>query len=322
MHGEGTLAAMRRMAARFETDELPGVELAITCGRDRVEVTTDEEGYYDVRLEPGLDPTGEPWRTASVATARPVRGVESATTARLRVPAPDVDLLVISDIDDTVLQTGAQRLLDMVRVTATNSALTRTAFPGVPELYRALESGTGGPARPFFYVSSSPWNLEGFLRGFLTHREIPLGPLLLRDLGIDETVFVKSGHGEHKLTRIGEVLQLHADVPVVLVGDSGQHDPEIYAQVVAAHPGRVKAVWIREVRLDPGDGRVETVAGGFAEADVPMVLAAESGVFADHAVELGLLQAQAATDVHRAVDEALADPTGAESSDPAEDPDR
>lgn len=76
----------------------------------------------------------------------------------------------------------------MIRVTATNSALTRTAFPGVPELYRALEAGTGGPSRPFFYVSSSPWNLEGFLRGFITHREIPLGPLLLRDPEIYEQV--------------------------------------------------------------------------------------------------------------------------------------
>lgn len=102
------------------------------------------------------------------------------------MPAPDVDLLVISDIDDTVLETGAQRLLDMIRVTATNSALTRTAFPGVPELYRAMEAWPDGPSRPFFHVSSSPWNLDGFLRGFLTHREIPLGPLL-RDLGIDES---------------------------------------------------------------------------------------------------------------------------------------
>ncbi len=209
----------------------------------------------------------------------------------------------------------------MIRVTATNSALTRTAFPGVPELYRALQAGTRGPNRPFFYVSSSPWNLEGFLRGFITHREIPLGPLLLRDLGIDESKLIKSGHGEHKLTRIGEVLQMHADVPVVLVGDSGQHDPEIYAQVVHDHPGRVLAVWIREVRLDPGDGRVEAVAGGFAETDVPLVLAAESGVFADHAVELGLLPPEAAAVVRLAVADALADPSGGESCDPTEDPD-
>nr|WP_274387470.1 App1 family protein [Salsipaludibacter albus] len=189
----------------------------------------------------------------------------------------------------------------MVRVTATGSAVTRTPFPGVAGLYRALETGTGGPRRPFFYVSSSPWNLYGFLTGFLRHRDIPLGPLLLRDLGIDETKFVKSSHGDHKLVRIREVLELHPTMPVVLVGDSGQHDPQIYAQVVAEHPGRVRAVWIREVRLDPGDEKVERLGPRFDEAGVPMVLAPDSTAFAEHAVELGLVPPEVAAAVARAV---------------------
>lgn len=84
VHGEGTFAAMKRMAARFETDELPGVDLAITCGDDRVEVTTDDEGYYDVRVEPGLDPVGPDWREAEVDLARPYRGIETPSCR----PAP------------------------------------------------------------------------------------------------------------------------------------------------------------------------------------------------------------------------------------------
>ena len=61
-----------------------------------------------------------------------------------------------------------------------------------------------------------------------------------------------------------------------------------HADIVRAHPGRILAVYIREVRLDPGDGRVEKVSGAWS-ADVPFVLAADSAAVRRHATELGLL---------------------------------
>ena len=74
----------------------------------------------------------------------------------------------------------------------------------------------------------------------------------------------------------------------MLIGDSGEKDPEIYADIFRANPGRVLAVYIREVRLDPGDGRVEQVTDSW-EHDVPFVLAADSDAVRRHAQELGLL---------------------------------
>ncbi len=134
-----------------------------------------------------------------------------------------------------------------------------------------------------FYVSSSPWNLHPFLISFLEHRDFPRGPLLLRDLlGTD------AGR-ETKAVRLHEILDLHPDLRFVLLGDSGEHDPEIYADLVRAYPGRVIAVYIREVRLDPGDGRVEKVSGSWAAEDVPFVLAADSDAVRRHASGLGLL---------------------------------
>jgi phosphatidate phosphatase APP1 len=87
----------------------------------------------------------------------------------------------------------------------------------------------------------------------------------------------------------------------VLLGDSGQHDPAIYAEVVRAHPHRVVAVLIREVRLDPGDGRVEAVADTW-DHDVPFVLAADSATLADHAARMGLITAAEAGAVAEAVE--------------------
>ena len=75
----------------------------------------------------------------------------------------------------------------------------------------------------------------------------------------------------------------------MLIGDSGERDPEIYAATVAAYPGRIRAVYIREVRLDPGDGKVERISDAWQARDVPFVLAADSEAVRRHARETGLL---------------------------------
>ncbi len=110
-------------------------------------------------------------------------------------------------------------------------------FAGAPELYRALAAGPGSTAdNPLFYVSSTPWPLHDFLTGFLAHRDFPLGPLLLRDVPVRSA---DRSHHAHKRAHIEEILRVHPGLGFVLLGDSGQHDPEIYAGVVRDHPGRI-----------------------------------------------------------------------------------
>jgi phosphatidate phosphatase APP1 len=277
MEGEGVGATLRRSLGQFVTDELPDVPLRVTVGDASVEVDTDEEGYFLAELRPSH--VADPWQDGWVELAGEYRGLTDYREAlRVRVPGPDARFGVISDVDDTILETGVQRVGQMLRQTFTGSALTRTPFPGAAELYRDLAA----PANPFFYVSSSPWNLHSFLIGFLRHRDFPLGPLLLRDL-----IGNRFGRAR-KHERIEEVLRLHPQLPFVLIGDSGEHDPQVYADIVRDHPGRILAVYIREVRLDPGDGRVEAVTDSW-EHDVPFVLAADSDAVRRHAEELDLL---------------------------------
>ena len=45
----------------------------------------------------------------------------------------------------------------------------------------------------------------------------------------------------------------YPDLGVVLVGDCGERDPEIYRQVVLRHPGRVFAVYVRDVAPERHD---------------------------------------------------------------------
>jgi phosphatidate phosphatase APP1 len=277
--GEGVRAATRRTLGHFVTDDLPGVPLRVTVAGVTAEVDTDDDGYFLVRVPTPLASLTSPWTHGTVELRAEYRGVTAAQAeVEVRVPGPDARFGVLSDVDDTILETGVQRALRMVVQTFTGSALTRTAFPGAPELYRDLAAGVN----PVFYVSSSPWNLHAFLLAFLRHRDFPIGPVLLRDL-------LGNRHGrEQKHTRIREVLDLHPDLSFVLLGDSGEHDPQVYADIVREYPGRILAVYIREVRLDPGDGRVETVSGAW-DSDVPFVLAADSDAVRRHAQGIGLL---------------------------------
>ena len=280
VEGEGVLPAVRRTLRGFATHELPGVPLRVSVAGATEETVTDGEGYFQVRLSPAPEALSSPWTPGTVELARSYRGLTEPHRTRLqvRVPSAEARFGVLSDIDDTILETGVQRVARMVRQTIAGSALTRSPFPGAPELYRDL----AGAANPVFYVSSSPWNLHAFLMAFLRHRDFPLGPVLLRDL------LGSSAGGEQKMGRIRQVLDLHPRLPFVLIGDSGERDPEIYAEVVRAYPGRILAVYIREVRLDPSDGRVEQVTGTW-DTDVPFVLAADSDAVRRHAVGLGLL---------------------------------
>lgn len=270
--GETPWAAVRRSVRGFLTTELPGVRLRVEVGGASVETVTDDDGYF--RAEVSGARLTAPWTEATVRLAAPYRGVaEAGATVPVRVSDERSAYGVLSDVDDTLLVTGVQHTWTMLRQTLAGSALTRSTFPGTPELYRELAGE--GERNPFFYVSSSPWNLHDFLLGFLAHRGFPAGPVLLRDLVT----------GGHKRVRIDEVLGLHPHLRFVLIGDSAEHDPEIYAETVRRHPGRILAVAIREVRLDPGDGRVETVTAGWDDT-VPFVLAADAATIAERLREL------------------------------------
>lgn len=298
--GEDTWAAIRRTLSRFLATGMPGVLLRVTVGQASVETVTDRSGYFTAELGGIFLASEDQWCVGEVELAEPYRGVSAphTTQIRMRLPGPDAQFGVISDVDDTILLTGAQRVVTMVRTTVTGSAITRTPFAGAAELYRALaDSGHARMGNPLFYVSSSPWPLHDFLSGFLAHRRFPLGALLLRD--VRET-HAGNSHHAHKRARINEILRVHPGLNFVLLGDSGQHDPEIYAEVVRDHPGRILAVYIREVRLDPGDRRVESITDSWSE-DVEFVLAADSGAVAEHAARLGLVSAEATREVRDAI---------------------
>ena len=270
--------------SRFFTIELPGAHVAIRIPAGVRHVRADVEGYVDAVVErPGLEPG---WHEAELT-------LQAGTAARAKVLVvdPRADVALVSDVDDTILETGLTRGLAFLRATLLTETADRAPLPGSAALYRALVAPHSGVCRPVFYVSTSPWNLHGTLLEFIALRAFPLGPLLLTDWGPGHGNLFRIGAREHKIGLITQILDEHPGLGLVLVGDTGQLDPEIYAAVAEAHPDRIRAVYVRR---PPGptlrrDAEVRALAERVTALGVPMLAVDDSVEIAEHAASIGLL---------------------------------
>ncbi|MBW3601131.1 MAG: DUF2183 domain-containing protein [Actinobacteria bacterium] len=289
---------LANMWRRFTSDELRGARVVARHADRTVQTVTDGEGFFDVSIVPGSGlPPGWLWHPVQVTVAGPLARDQSPprTVGQVLVPPAHATFGVISDIDDTVVRTGlTSPLLMTASIVLLNNAHTRSPFAGVAAFYRARQQGADGAGgNPVFYVSSSPWNLYDLLVQFLDVHDIPAGPLFLTDWGIDDRAFVTGGHGEHKLARIEALLATYPDLPFVLVGDSGQQDPEVYRQVVREHPGRVAAIYIRDVTSPERDRQVHAIAADVRAMGVDVLLVADTVTAAEHAAGRGLIDPSA-----------------------------
>jgi phosphatidate phosphatase APP1 len=286
------------MLRRFESDEVPGARIRVRIAGATQELVTDAEGYFDTWITPREALHADKlWHEVAIELLAPRSPVHASPTAigRVLVPPATAKLGVISDLDDTVVQTGATDPRAMLRSVFLSNARTRLPFPGVATLYRALQDGDGGNQNnPVFYVSSSPWNLYDVLAEFLALREIPDGPIMLRDWGLSERELLPTSHGSHKIEAIRGIVELYPTLPFVLIGDSGQEDPEIYREIVARYPSRILAIYIRNVTPDPARAeRIRALAREVSQARSELLLAADSSDVAVHARDRGWLDGAA-----------------------------
>ncbi len=285
------------MMRRFKTFDLQGARVRFWYSGASCEAVADDEGYVRAMMEVGNLPPDQLWHEVDVeliSSPRHPAGTEAKGTLPVLVPLPATEFCVISDVDDTVLQTEATSFIKMLRTTLLGNAYTRLPFEGVAAFYKALALGNNPtPTNPVFYVSSSPWNLYDLLQDFFHIEGLPSGPLFLRDFGIDREKFITGGHRAHKREAIDELLATHPGLPFLLIGDSGQEDPEIYASVVEDHPGRVQAIYIRDVTTEKRDREVHAIVERVRQLGVEMVLVKDSMEAAKDAVRRGLIQESA-----------------------------
>jgi phosphatidate phosphatase APP1 len=298
------LENLSNMARRFASDEVAGARVRASFGGIEVEAVANEEGFFDVRLalpEPLTGPTRwHPVELELISPASPGGGPVRSTGSVL-VPS-GARVGIISDIDDTVVRSSATNVLKMAWIVLLNNAHTRLPFEGVAAFYEALQRGADGRGyNPIFYVSSSPWNIYDVLEDFLNVHDVPPGPLFLKDWSLG----VLGKHRDHKLGIIRSLLRTYPELPFVIIGDSGEEDPEIYRQAVREHPGRVRAVYIRDVTTAVRDAEIRAIAKELRGLGVEMVLAPDTAVAAEHAASIDLITPEAVPEI-RALSSATA----------------
>jgi phosphatidate phosphatase APP1 len=289
---------------RMETDEVPGARVRTTLEGVSRETYADQEGYFECQMPAAAaGPAVGPWIAAEAELLDPRDpAAPPPVVLPALVPPASARFGVVSDMDDTVVRTDATQLLRMARTVFLGNARTRLPFPGVAAFYRALEAGPPGSkgiaGNPLFYVSSSPWNLYELLVEFLELQKIPLGPIVLRDWGLTPEGFVPATHATHKLAAIRRIFATYPELPFILVGDSGQEDPEIYAEVIREFPNRVLAAYIRNVTTEEARrAAVRKLGEDLAGEGRTLLLADDTLSAAKHAAANGWIDAAALPEV-------------------------
>ncbi len=281
-----------KMRRRFMSTVIPKVRLKAEFQGEEFFALTDEEGYFEFIIHPSKPVHfGSRWQKIKLTLIDQVirNQGEICAYGDVFLPVGEIDYGVISDVDDTIIPTGAMRIFEMLKTTFAKNAFTRVPFPGVSAFYKALQKGTDGvESNPFFYVSSSPWNLYDFLHQLLQIHHLPRGPLMLRDIGLSRTELISGSHSEHKLEQIRHILGSYSQFPFLLIGDSGQDDPAIYLQVVKEFPGRIKMIFIRDVNASK-HAFVEKIKEELKSSNVEMLLVKNTLEASKLALEKGFI---------------------------------
>jgi len=272
----------RTMARLYASREVAGCTIALTYDQHRATAISDAEGYvmFDITLGRHLAlPKHSRWEAATLSAPDCLCPAGPAE-APILAPGSGIHHGVISDLDDTVLETGVWNLARNWRRVLASSPADRIAVPGVEDLFSHIGGGAGGevdpaasapgPSRPFFYISSSPWNLYGFLPEFLTLNNLPLGPMMLKDWGFNRETFGSKSHGAHKAGAIAALIEFYPRLKFILIGDDSQGDVAAYADAVVAYPGRVAGVLIRNVNATSFSAEEIAAIAAIRAAGIPV----------------------------------------------------
>ena len=283
---------------RIESDPVPRAQVRIRIAGVEQDLVADNEGFFRAWIELRAPfASHEPWQRVEVKLIAPLRPDQPDVRANgvVRVPSTSSSFGVISDLDDTVIQSRVSNFMQAIRTVMLGNARTRLPFPGVAAFYQALErGGDGARQNPIFYVSSSPWNIHDIIAEFMSVQQIPTGPICLRDWDFDVAALTGHRHRTHKEPLIREILDLYPSLPFILIGDSSQRDPEIYREIIDRYPGRILAIYIRNVDPDPERlASIRALENDVLAAGSALVLADDTYSAAVHAAEHGWIAADA-----------------------------
>lgn len=260
--GDVESAVFRKRAAAFLVDNERGKRIVIQLGSQRFALPASEtNGHFEgeCTLSPGSAPPPDPSGGPSWISFRAVLPDGDTRIMEGRVMLlPPAGLSVISDIDDTIKISDVRNKRNLL----THTFLLPFEFtPGMPEFYRRLALF---PAA-FHYVSASPWHLFEPLDEFRGEAGYPPGMFHLLDFRWKDTTFFNllAEPEEKKMPALEAILRDWPGRRFILIGDSGEKDPEIYGDLASRRPEQVQWILIRDVTGEgPESSRMQAAFDG------------------------------------------------------------
>ncbi len=240
-------AVFNERARWFLADNERRKEVSLRVGKETVTIgPTEANGHARLNLRfagpavaNGREPApGDDRLELTLAAGNPNR----VLSGELFLVEP-TGLSVISDIDDTIKLTEVRDREAMLRNTFLRPF--RPA-PGMSALYARWRTNDHAQ---FHYVSASPWQLYPALAEFRRTNGFPAGTFHLKTLRVKDETFLDLFQSpvEYKLGVIEPLLAKFPQRRFILVGDSGEADPEVYGEVARRHPEQIERILIREV---------------------------------------------------------------------------
>ncbi|ASZ10265.1 DUF2183 domain-containing protein [Chitinophaga pendula] len=252
-----------------------------------VTAIASDDGFFRLAWRPAVMPAAG-WHDVTVSVAE--EGLEHIHAKGVVFIPHRSQYGCISDIDDTFLISHSSTIFKRMKILLTRNARTRMPFEGVVQHYQLLSQREGGALpNPFFYVSSSEWNLYDYILEFSHTHELPLGVYLLSQLKPWYLLW-KSGQNKHatKFTRISRILSSYPHMRFVLLGDDTQEDPNIYRALAVHFPEQIICIYFRHIRKDRFTA-VSALVGEIKHMGIPCCYFSHSHEAIVHSRQIGLI---------------------------------
>ena len=232
----------------FFIEPLANVNVQLQWNNQFFNSITESDGFFKFEWRSEAEVSAG-WHTVKVNLLNESQEILTSGEGKIFVPH-HTQFGFISDIDDTVLishsGTTGKKLWSML----TKNPRSRKTFADVVHFYNLLSSAQTEITlpNPFFYVSSSEWNLYDYLNEFFKFNDLPKGAFLLNNIKKWKQL-LQTGNTKHlgKFNRIKRILEVFPAQKFILLGDNSQSDPEIYEMICDQFPTQVFAVFIRNI---------------------------------------------------------------------------
>jgi phosphatidate phosphatase APP1 len=275
----------------FMVRPYPKMRVRILWNEHEYDTETEPDGFFRFEWKPD-QPMLPGWHPVQVKLMNPnEQNPRASGEGKIFIPNASTHAFV-SDIDDTFLISHSTNLRKRLFVLLTENAHSRKPFDGVVNHYQLLAKAGRNPeeSNPFFYVSSSEWNLYDYIRAFAAKNELPEGIYLLNQLKRFSEVW-RTGKGAHatKFTRIARIIETYPLQKYILLGDDSQDDPKIYASLAEHFPGNIMCVYLRRIKKSK-ETVVNDLIAGMEKNGVACCYFTHSAEAIEHSRQVGLIR--------------------------------